>query len=346
MILGHNDAVVEAAAREQRQLGDTLDGPAPCMVDLAELFVSTVRHAAWAMFAKNGTDATTLAIQIARVGTGKRKILMAKGAYHGTAPWCNPYSIGIPPEDRAHVRYFLYNDLESVNAAVADAGDDLAAIIVSPFRHDARFDQEMVDPAFAHGLRAICTENQAALILDEVRTAFRLHHGGSWEDIGVEPDLSAWSKAIANGYPIAAVLGADAFREAATEIFATGSFWFSAVPMAAAIATIKALKKRNAVATMVAAGTRLREGLAQQAADHGLKIKQTGPVQIPFMTFDSDAEFERANLFCSVAAAHGAYLHPTHNWFLSAAHSPEDIDRVLEATDVAFGQVARMFGKG
>ena len=127
--------------------------------------------------------------------------------------------------------------------AAAEAGDDLAGILVSPFKHDAGYDQELVDPAFARGLRALCDATGAALILDDVRCGFRLHLGSSWEPVGVDPDLSAWSKAIANGHPLAAVLGNDAFRDGARQLFVTGSFWFSAVPMAAAIATITALAR-------------------------------------------------------------------------------------------------------
>jgi glutamate-1-semialdehyde 2,1-aminomutase len=346
IVLGHGDAEIEQAAEAQRQLGDCLNGPGPVMVELAELLTATVRHADWAMFAKNGTDATSYCVALARMATGKRKILMASGAYHGTAPWCNPTTAGMLPDDRAHVLKFRYNDLESVRVAVAEAGDDFAGIVVCPFRHDVRFDQEMVDPAFARGLRAICDAAGAALIIDEVRAAFRLHHGGSWEDLGVKPDLSAWSKAMGNGYPIAAMLGTDAFRTAATQIFATGSFWFAAVPMAAAIATIKALKERNAVHVMEATGTRLREGLASQAEHYGLAIRQTGPVQIPFMTFANDPDFVKAEVFARVTAAHGAYVHPTHNWFLSTAHTSTDIDRALQATEQGFLAVRRQYGEG
>jgi len=346
IVLGHRDMEIEGAADTQRRFGDCLNGPAPVMVELAELLTATVRHADWAMFAKNGTDATSLCVALARMATGKRKILMATGAYHGTAPWCNPTTAGMLPDDRAHVLRFRYNDLESVRAAVAEAGDDLAGIVVCPFRHDVRFDQEMVDPEFARGLRTICDMAGAALIVDEVRAAFRLHHGSSWEPLGVDPDLSAWSKALGNGYPIAAVLGSDAFRTAATHVFATGSFWFSAVPMAAAIATIHALKARDAVRVMEAMGTRLRTGLESQAAHHGVSIRQTGPVQIPFMTFIDDPDFAKAELFAQETAAHGAYIHPTHNWFLSAAHSSADIDRALEATDQAFSAVRRQYGDG
>ncbi len=215
---------------------------------------------------------------------------------------------------------------------------------MSPFRHDAGHDQELIDPEFAKGIRALCDEIGAALAMDEVRAGFRLHHGSSWEPLGVKPDLSAWSKAIANGYPLAAALGNERFRAGIEQVFATGSFWYQAVPMAAAVATIHALKDEDAVAKMQATGTRLREGIAQQAAQYSCDINQSGPVQIPNLSFAGDVEFKKAMTFCGAAAANGAILHPRHNWFLSSAHTDADIDRVLEATDAAFRAVRATFG--
>lgn len=343
IVLGHRHPAVEAAVARQMAAGDCQNGPAPVMVELAELLTRTVSHAEWAMFAKNGTDATTICVTIARAATGRRKVLVAKGAYHGAAPWCTPNPTGVVAEDRAHLHHYRFNDLDSVRDAVGGDAEDLAAVVVSPFRHDARFDQELVDPAFARGLRALCDETGAALILDDVRCGFRLALGGSWEPIGVEPDLSAWSKAIANGYAIAAVLGNDRFRDGASKIFVTGSFWFSAVSMAAAIATIDALRDEDAVAVMERVGLRLRGGLAAQAAAHGLEINQTGPPAMPLLTFAGDKDFAMANLWAGEAAKRGAYLHPWHNWFTSAAHTEDDVDRALAATDDAFALVRKRF---
>jgi glutamate-1-semialdehyde 2,1-aminomutase len=175
-----------------------------------------------------------------------------------------------------------------------------------------------------------------------VRCGFRLHLGSSWEPIGVDPDISAWSKAIANGYALAAVLGNDRFRTAATELFTTGSFWFSAVSMAAALATLEALAEEHAVETMQARGQALRVGLDEQATRSGIKIRQTGPVQMPFLTFDGDVDLALANAFAAQAIRRGVFLHPRHNWFVSAAMTEEDVARVLEATDEAFGAVGRL----
>jgi glutamate-1-semialdehyde 2,1-aminomutase len=162
----------------------------------------------------------------------------------------------------------------------------------------------------------------------------------------VRPDISCYSKAIANGYPLAAVGAADWLRDAAEQVYATGSFWFAGVPQAAAVATIETLRESDAIGQMQRVGQLLRDGLEAQAATHGLRIKQTGPVQIPFMTFSADTNFERANAFCLAAVRRGVYFHPWHNWFLSAAHTEDDIRQTLEVSDAAFGVVREQFGEG
>jgi glutamate-1-semialdehyde 2,1-aminomutase len=300
-----------------------------------------VAHADWALFEKNGTDATTLCVSLARAESGKRKILVARGAYHGAAPWCTPSKAGVTAEDRAHLITYVYNDLPSIEAAAEEAGDDLAGVVVSAFKHDVMIDQELPDPEFARGVRRLCDRTGAALILDDVRAGLRLHLGGSWETVGVRPDLSAWSKALANGYPLAAVLGSDRFREAATKVFATGSFWCGSVAMAAAIATITELRTTDAVAQMDAAGSRFRAGLAAQADAHGFVIRQTGPPQMPLVLFADDPHQRLGARFTEEALRRGVYLHPWHNMFMSVAHTDKDIDAALSRTDEALAALAR-----
>jgi glutamate-1-semialdehyde 2,1-aminomutase len=339
VVLGHRHAAVEAAASAQAEQGDCQNGPGEVMVELAELLVDTVQHADWAMFAKNGTDATTICCTIARAQTDRSRILVAKGAYHGAAPWCTPRLAGVTSADRANLGYYTFNDLESVQVAARETGADLAGIVVSPFKHDAGYDQELVDPAFARGLRELCTQTGAALILDDVRCGFRLHLGSSWEPIGVLPDLSAWSKAIANGHPLAAVLGSGRFCDAAASIFVTGSFWFSAAAMAAAIATIGALRDEGAIQAMDAMGIALRTGILEQGAARGIEVTYTGPAAMPYLTFAGDRDHELGSVFAAAAIRAGLYLHPRHNWFISAAMTDADLAKALAATDEAFAAV-------
>ena len=181
-------------------------------------------------------------------------------------------------------------------------------------------------------------------MLDDVRCGFRLAHGGSWESVDVRVDLSAWSKAIANGYPLAAITGTDAVCEAASKVFLTGSFWMNAVPMAAAVATIDRLKAIDGVSIMARAGARLREGLLAQAAAAGLSVRYTGPDVMPYMTFVGDSQRQMLSMFATEALHNGVYLHPRHNWFMSCALDDSVVDRALAGTEFAFAMVAKQFG--
>jgi glutamate-1-semialdehyde 2,1-aminomutase len=346
MIVGYRNPTVDEAAARQASLGDLMTGPSGRMVELAERLVDLLPHADWALFQKNGTDATTLCVTIARAATGRRKVLVARNAYHGAAPWCTPYPSGVTAEDRTHLGYFDYNDLHSLQQAFESVRGDVAAVIVSAFKHDFGRDQQLPSVEFAQGVRRLCDAHHAALVLDDVRAGFRLDMRGSWEPLGVRPDLSAWSKAIANGYPLAFVSGNDAYREAAAQVYATGSFWCGSVAMAAALATLDVLAQHDAIAHMQRMGERLRAGLQTQARRHGVGIRQSGPAQMPQVLFDDDPSFERGMLFTQVALEHGVYLHPRHNMFLSLAHTPADIDEALQATDIALGVVATRFGAG
>jgi glutamate-1-semialdehyde 2,1-aminomutase len=341
-LLGYGDPRVEAAAERQGRLGDTMTGPSPVYVELAEMFVSMVTHADWVMFAKNGTDVTTAALTVARAHTGRRRVLVAAGSYHGTAPWCSPVTTGILADDRAHRRTYTYNDVESLERAVAEAGSDLAAIFVTPFKHDVFTDQELPRPEYARRCRALCDKTGALLVVDDIRGGFRLARDCSWSLVDVQPDLSCWSKAIANGYPISALLGAEKFRDAASHIFFTGSFWFSAVPMAAALATLEIVANTRYLEHTVALGNALREGLHERAVAHGLGLSQTGPVQMPLILFEGDPDLRLGVAFCGAMIQRGIYFHPWHNMFLCSAMTESDIERTLAAADDAFAEIARI----
>ena len=158
----------------------------------------------------------------------------------------------------------------------------------------------------------------------------------SWATLGVEPDLSAWGKAIANGEPLAAVLGSEAYRDAASQIFVTGSFWYQAAPFAAALATLDVVEELDAPTRLLELGQAFRAGLAEQAQRYGHAIQQTGPPQMPTVMFEDDPELSKGLAFCGHALANGVYLHPWHNMFLSVAHTERDIDQALAGTARAF----------
>lgn len=343
IVLGHCHPKVEEAALAQMRKGNCFNGPTPLWTELADHLVSITPFADWAVFAKNGSDVCTWALEVAREHTHRPKIIMARGAYHGTHAWCTPMSAGTTAEDTANVLTFTYNDLAELRRVVDEHDKQVAAIIISPFRHDAFHDQELPAEGFHQGVRQLCDEKGIVLVLDDVRAGFRLHMGGSGEYFGVRPDLACYCKAIANGYALSAGVGREALRPAAEQVFFTGSYFTSAVPMAASLACLQELAASGGIEQMRAMGTMLCRGLEEQARAHGTPITVSGPPAIPFMTFRNDESFERSKVFGAACAARGVYMHPHHNWFLSAAHTEQDIRRTLDVTDAAFREVKAQF---
>jgi glutamate-1-semialdehyde 2,1-aminomutase len=340
-LFGYANPEIDAAYVRQLGLGTALTGPTALMVELAETLVSMVSHADWAMFCKNGTDATSMALTVARAHTRKRTVVRAKGAYHGAAAWCTPRPAGVIETDRASQIFYDYNDVESLEAAVREAGDDLACIFAAPFKHDTFIDQAEPDLAYARRARELCDASGALLVVDEVRAGLRLSRDCSWSRIGVRPDLSSWGKCIANGHAISALLGCDKARKAASAIFVTGSFWYEAAPMAAALEALRLVRETDYLERITALGQRLRAGLAERAAAAGLGLRQSGPVTMPLFLFDDDPDLRKGFCFSSGMLARGVYVHPWHNMFLCAAMTEADIDQALDAAEEALGDLKR-----
>jgi glutamate-1-semialdehyde 2,1-aminomutase len=343
-LLGYADAEIDGAYVAQLAQGDTMTGPSALIVELAEQLTKQVAHAQWAMFCKNGTDATSMAVSVAREHTKRRKILVAKGAYHGADAWCTPVPAGTLPEDRAHLSHFIYNDVASLEQAARAAEGDLAGVLVSPFKHDGFVDQELPTREFAQAARALCDRAKALLLMDEVRGGFRLSRTGSWTHLGVEPDLSAWGKCLANGHALSALLGSDVARAAASHVYSTGSFWFAAAPMAAALVTLRRIRATDYLERTQRLGAQLREGLAKASAAHGYALRQTGPVQMPQILIDGDGDFRRGFAVASEMIQRGVYLHPWHNNFVCAALSEADVAFAVGVAEEAFAAVRKREG--
>ena len=340
-LFGYAHREIDAAFVRQLEKGDTLTGPTGLMVELAEALTGMVTHADWAIFCKNGTDATTMALTTARAHTKRRVVIRAKGAYHGALPWCVPRPAGVIDSDRAHQVFCDYNDVASLEAAAPEAGDDLAAIFAAPFKHDAFIDQAEPDAAYARKAREICDRTGALLIVDEVRAGFRLTRDCSWSRIGVQPDLSTWGKCVANGHPLSVMLVNAKARKAAASIYVTGSFWYQAATMAAALETLRLVRETDYLERITALGERLRNGLADRAAAAGFGLRQTGPGVMPLFLFDDDPDLRKGFCFSSEMLSRGVYIHPWHNMFLCAAMTEADIDGALDAAEASFAALKR-----
>ncbi len=273
----HHGPVVDEAARKQQALGDCLDGPTARFVELAERFVARSAHADRVLFRKNGTDATTVRLMVARAATGKRKVLVATKAYYGADPWCTPIPQGITPEDRAHLIHYTYNDIASLRGCRGPCGFRSGGRRLRGLR--ARPGHR---PGAAHArVRAPCprTVRPSRRRADPRRGArgLRAYAGGSWEIVGVRPDLSA-SEHVDRQWLCAR--GRDRRRRAArgghARIYTTGSFWSGGVAMAAGLATIEVADAQEVVSHVQAnAASASGDGIAAQSASHGVPVRQT-----------------------------------------------------------------------
>ena len=337
MILGYNNEVVDEAARRQAAKGDTLMGPAPIMVELAEYLVELIPFAAWALFAKNGADMTTHATMIARAATGRPKIVAIKGGYLGMAAWMQGEGqYGVTREDALNTIRIPWNDAAAFERVLQEHSGQIAGFISSPYHHPSFEDSALPAEGYWRRIRELCDKHGVVLIIDDVRCGFRLDLRGSHEYFGFTPDLACYSKAIANGYALSAMVGSEELRSAASEVRNTGTYWFQAVPMAAALATLGELDRLDAPKRLAAYGSRLTEGLSDVAAAYGCHLKVSGPPQIPYLRLTDDDSMMLHQRFCAECTRRGAYFVAGRNWQVSCAHTEADLVRTLEIADEAF----------
>jgi len=335
-LVGYGNEAVDEATCSRIRSGDLLDQPAPLMIELAEKLVSRIEGTSWAVFVKNGTDATTLALSLSRVRTGKALALAAEGAYHGAANWCgtNPF-----PElafERDRILTFPYGDEEALGRLFAEHRGQIACLFLTPYHHPTYKPQVLPGPSWHRTARRLCDEEGALLVMDDIRANFRLHEGGSHLRFGAKPDLWCMGKALANGQPISLLMGRGELMKAASSFFITGTYWTSAAPMAAAIACLDEMERLGGVKRLEELGNALRVGLEAAGSDYGFGARISGPPAIPFLTFDEDPMLYLNQRFGAAMARRGVFLHPHHNWFISLAHSEEDIGVTVERAREVF----------
>ena len=342
MVLGYNNKLVEDAAAAQRKLGDTMGAPGPVMVDLAEKLVEMIPFAAWAFFAKNGGDTTNYATMIARAATGRAKIVAIEGGYHGVAPWMQ--GLGHHGVVAAEVADFIripWNDAGAFERVLAEHPGQVAGFISTPYHHPTFADSELPADGYWARIRKLCDEHGVVLILDDVRCGFRLSLRGSGDYFGFTPDLACYCKALANGYPISAMVGNEALRGEAAKVFFTGSYWYQAVPMAAAVACLGELERLDAPHLMQEYGKQLTDGMVSLAEKHGYRLKVSGVPSMPYLRLTDDPSLMLHQRFIGACARRGAYMTSHHNWFMSCAHTKADLRKTLEIVDDAFASLAQ-----
>lgn len=255
IILGHNyPAVTEAVMRQIRD-GTTFSLPHPLEVEVAERLVETIPCAEMVRFGKNGSDATSGAVRLARAFTG-RDIIACCG-YHGWQDWyigTTTRNRGVPKAVQQMTIPFEYNNIATLGRIFSEHPGQVAAVIMEPVG--------MVKPHddFLQKVQKLSQREGALLIFDEVVTGFRLALGGAQEYFGVAPDLACFGKAMANGYPIAAVVGPQEIMELFDEIFFSFTFGGETLSLAAARATINEMEERNVIGHLWDQGQKLKDG--------------------------------------------------------------------------------------
>ncbi len=337
MVLGYNHPKVDEAAKKQRKLGNCLTAPAPVMVELAEKLTDLVSGADWAFFAKNGGDTTTYAVMVARAATGRKKIVAIKGGYHGVAPWTQGFGHhGVIEEDAQNIVRIPWNDFAAFERVVSENPENVAAFMATPYHHPTFADNEMPAPGYWKKVEDLCRKKGIVLIVDDIRCGFRLDVHGSHAHFGFKPDLVCFCKAIGNGYPISALVGAEALKNDAARVFYTGSYWFSAVPMAAALACIEELERIDGPKIMLEFGDKLLKGMVEIAKGHGFTLKVSGAPSMPYLRLTDDPSLVLMQKWCGECTRRGAYFTSHHNWFVSTAHTDEDLQRTFDIVDDAF----------
>ena len=360
LILGHAHPKVVEAVRQALEAGSSFGAPTVREIELAERIREAMPAVEQVRFVNSGTEATMSAVRLARAATGRPGILKFEGCYHGhvdallvqagsgATTFGAPSSPGVPPEVTRHTLLAPYNDLEAVERVGRENGDRLAAILVEPVAGN----MGVVPPAdgFLRGLRDVADRTGALLVFDEVMTGFRVARGGAAQRYGVRPDLLALGKVIGGGLPVGAYGGRRDLMARVSPVgpvYQAGTLSGNPLAMAAGIATLDLLAEPNAYETLEARSARLEKGLAEavREAKISARVQRVASMLTLFFTADKVADYAGARAsdteafgrFFRGMLGRGVYLPPSpfEAWFVSLAHTDEDIRRTVEAARAA-----------
>ena len=347
--LGYCVEEIDQAAREQLAKGIVYAVNSPLELELAELFVEAIPSAEMVRYVKGGGEADCLAVRIARGYTGRDKVAFC--GYHGWHDWylaanllddeaLNAHLLpgvptkGVPQALKGTTLPYKYNDLDSLRSVLENNRGEMAAIILEVCR------ASKPEEGFLEGVRELADEHEAVLIFDEVVTGFRMARGGAQEYFGVTPDITALGKAVANGYPLAAVVGKAEVMSAVEDMFVSSSNWSEAVSLAAGIAIQKFMKRNKFVEHVWEIGKYYQEGLRRICSDVGLSINFHGYPPVSGFDFGMPDSEAVNTLLIQEFAKRG--VHGGGHSYMMYALKKSDIDEVL----AAFKEIAAILKKG
>jgi glutamate-1-semialdehyde aminotransferase len=338
VILGYGHPAVTQAIERQLRDGLVFTLPHPLEVELAERALELLPAADRIRFAKSGSDVNSAAVRVARAFTGRDRVLCC--GYHGWHDWyigSTSRSLGVPAAVRELVGGFDFNDLGSLDTALAAHPGEIAAVILEPAGASEP------EPGFLEGVIERAHEAGALVIFDEIITGFRLAPGGAQERYGVRADLATYGKALGNGMPISALAGRAEVMGVLDEVFFSGTHGGEALSMAAAVAVLDTLDE-GAYEQLHRRGERLRTGIQQAIADAGLEEWATIGGAAPRTVVDiREPEGEAPGLLAKSVLQQellqrGVLFNGSN--FISLAHTEEDLDLAIEAYGAALGRLA------
>jgi glutamate-1-semialdehyde 2,1-aminomutase len=364
LLLGHSYPAIVDALHRAASLGTSFGAPTKLEVQLAEVIKKAVPVIDKIRFVNSGTEATMSALRLARAFAKRDKIIKFEGCYHGHADMLLvqagsgvatlglPDSPGVPKAATEHTLTAPFNDLDSINSLFEKFPDEIAAIIIEPVAGN----MGVVSPneGYLSGLREITRKHGALLIFDEVMTGFRVAWGGAQELYGVTPDLVCLGKVIGGGLPVGAYGGrSDIMSMIAPEgpVYQAGTLSGNPLAMSAGLAMLNELQNRD-YERLESASAQLESGLLKAASEAkiDISINRVGSMMTLFFSKNSIANYEQAKTcdlerfaqFFHAMLEQGVYLPPSQfeAWFVSFAHSEEDISHTIESASKAFQALA------
>jgi len=339
IILGYCYPCVDEAVKDQIGKGFLINLAQPLQNRLAKKLTSIIPCAELVMFCNSGSDATSIALRLARVYT--KKDIVFRCGYHGWHDWAVG-GVGVPKAVAQSVFAFEYNNIDSLKDLFHEHKNKVACVIMMPYEVD------LPEGGFLQEVKDITHENGILFIFDEIRSGFRTSLGGAQEYFGVTPDMATFSKALANGYPIGAVVGRREVMQAVYETHISGTFFPNTLGMAGALSTIHELERTDAVKHFWKIGRMLMEGLKEVARSAPVTAEVMGIPPMPYLMFGprkdygkvwrSDAgltpsdpkawQFSRD--FYGEMARRAVFLHPHHHWFTCLSHTADDVQQTVD----------------
>jgi glutamate-1-semialdehyde 2,1-aminomutase len=365
-VLGHAHPAVVEAVQKAATAGFSFGAPTEAEGRLAELITAAISSVEMVRLVSSGTEATMSAIRLARAFTGRDKVVKFEGCYHGhsdgllakagsgIATFAIPGTPGVPASFTAETLVLPYNSIDAVREAFAAHGEQVACVIVEPVA--ANMGLVLPKPGYLESLREVTAEYGALLVFDEVISGFRLPGLSAQAYHGVMPDLTCLGKVIGGGLPIGAYGGSREIMSLVAPqgpVYQAGTLSGNPLSVAAGIATLELLGDGTALADLSAATATLAEGLAGafRQAEVPVEVVQCGSLLTPFLHDGPVREFaeaaasdtEKFGRFHAAMLDEGVHLPPSQfeAWFVSAAHSSEDLSLTVERVQAALNAVER-----